>query len=117
MMPTPEASSFAASLIQEIGWAANAGRKTREMLALAFDRFAAQRGADVDAAAGSADDQGLYHGAPPQTGVDCPRAKSDMTPCVLRDGELAADDRGCCVGCGERIDKSAPQTGGGAAPY
>lgn len=47
--------------------------------------------------------------------IDCPRAKSDMTPCVLRDGELAADDRGCCVGCGERIDKSAPQTGGGDA--
>jgi hypothetical protein len=51
----------------------------------------------------------------PTPHIDCPRAKSDMTPCVLRDGELAADDRGCCVGCGERIDKSAPQTGGGDA--
>lgn len=33
--------------------------------------------------------------------VGCPRAKSDMTPCVARDGELAQADDGVCVGCGE----------------
>jgi hypothetical protein len=31
--------------------------------------------------------------------VGCPRAKTDMTPCVARDGHLAADDTGLCVGC------------------
>lgn len=39
---------------------------------------------------------------------DCPRAKSDMTPCYLRDGDLAvalatkgwgAGQREICVGC------------------
>ncbi len=30
----------------------------------------------------------------------CPRAHSDMTPCVIKDGALAADDGGVCVGCG-----------------
>lgn len=30
--------------------------------------------------------------------IGCPRAKSDMTPCVARDGRLATDD-GECVGC------------------
>lgn len=33
--------------------------------------------------------------------VGCPRAKTDMTPCVARDGSIAvADDDGVCVGCG-----------------
>ncbi len=33
--------------------------------------------------------------------VGCPRARSDMTPCVARDGILACgDDDGVCVGCG-----------------
>jgi hypothetical protein len=32
--------------------------------------------------------------------VGCPRARSDMTPCVARDGELACADDGRCVGCG-----------------
>jgi hypothetical protein len=32
--------------------------------------------------------------------VGCPRAKSDMTPCVARDGRTACDDSGECVGCG-----------------
>lgn len=32
--------------------------------------------------------------------VGCPRAKSDMTPCVARDGHLAVADNGVCVGCG-----------------
>jgi hypothetical protein len=33
--------------------------------------------------------------------VGCPRAKTDMTPCVARDGRLACADNGVCVGCGE----------------
>jgi len=33
--------------------------------------------------------------------VGCPRARSDMTPCVARDGALAAADEGDCVGCRE----------------
>ena len=33
--------------------------------------------------------------------VGCPRAKTDMTPCVARDGDLAQDIDGDCVGCGE----------------
>jgi hypothetical protein len=32
--------------------------------------------------------------------VGCPRAKSDMTPCIARDGHLAMYDDGQCVGCG-----------------
>lgn len=35
-----------------------------------------------------------------QTGVPCPRAKSDMTPCVEGDGELALADDKRCIGCG-----------------
>jgi hypothetical protein len=33
--------------------------------------------------------------------VGCPRAHTDMTPCVARDGKHAADDGGACVGCGK----------------
>jgi hypothetical protein len=33
--------------------------------------------------------------------VGCPRAKSDMTPCIARDGALALADELCCVGCGQ----------------
>lgn len=32
--------------------------------------------------------------------VGCPRAKSDMTPCVARDGHTAQADDGPRVGCG-----------------
>jgi hypothetical protein len=32
--------------------------------------------------------------------VGCPRAASDMTPCMARDGKLALADDGVCVGCG-----------------
>ena len=32
--------------------------------------------------------------------IDCPHAKSSMTPCVARDGQLACADDGFCVGCG-----------------
>jgi len=39
----------------------------------------------------------------------CPHAKSDMTPCVARDGRLAVyftQERGvpCCVGCERSLD-------------
>lgn len=40
------------------------------------------------------------YGTYPDGHVGCPRAKSDMTPCVARDGATAADDNGECVGCG-----------------
>jgi hypothetical protein len=33
------------------------------------------------------------------TTVSCPWAKSDMTPCVLCDGEVAYADHGHCAGC------------------
>ena len=32
--------------------------------------------------------------------IDCPRAKSWMTPCIARDGRTALADDGMCVGCG-----------------
>ena len=32
--------------------------------------------------------------------ISCPRAKSDMTPCVVRDGRVACANDGFCVGCG-----------------
>jgi hypothetical protein len=32
--------------------------------------------------------------------VGCPRAKSDMTPCIARNGSLALADDGMCVSCG-----------------
>ena len=43
-----------------------------------------------------------------QTGLEshelvCPREKSDMTPCVARDGDIAMTDDGKCVGCGASI--------------
>ena len=34
--------------------------------------------------------------------IDCPRAKTWMTPCVARDGGLVVADDGRCVGCNER---------------
>jgi hypothetical protein len=40
---------------------------------------------------------GRYDDDPHQVG--CPRAKTDMTPCVARDGHAASDDNGACVGC------------------
>jgi hypothetical protein len=33
------------------------------------------------------------------TDIDCPRAKTWMTPCVARDGRTAVADDGMCVGC------------------
>jgi hypothetical protein len=36
----------------------------------------------------------------PLTDVNCPRAKTWMTPCVARDGSSAVADDGVCVGCG-----------------
>lgn len=32
--------------------------------------------------------------------VGCPRAKTDMTPCIARDGRFALADDQRCVGCG-----------------
>lgn len=32
--------------------------------------------------------------------IGCPRAKTDMTPCVARDGHVSTLDDGMCVGCG-----------------
>jgi hypothetical protein len=40
---------------------------------------------------------GRYNDDP--TYVGCPRAQTDMTPCVARDGHLACADDGNCVGC------------------
>lgn len=37
---------------------------------------------------------------------DCPRAKSFMTPCFLRDGDLALDDNNeYCIGCEKSKNK------------
>ena len=41
---------------------------------------------------------GRYDDDPDRVG--CPRAKTDMTPCAARDGNLAVADDGVCVGCG-----------------
>jgi hypothetical protein len=45
---------------------------------------------------------GRYNDDPSHVG--CPRAKSDMTPCIARDGAICIDDphtdRPACVGCG-----------------
>lgn len=43
---------------------------------------------------------GRYNDDPEHVG--CPRATSDMTPCVARDGGLAVADDGACVGCGAK---------------
>jgi hypothetical protein len=32
--------------------------------------------------------------------VGCPRAQSDMTPCIARDGAVCLADDDMCVGCG-----------------
>jgi len=40
---------------------------------------------------------GRYNDDPEHVG--CPRAKSDMTPCAARDGNVATLDDGDCVGC------------------
>lgn len=34
--------------------------------------------------------------------IDCPRARTWMTPCIARDGRTALDDSARCVGCGSR---------------
>jgi hypothetical protein len=39
--------------------------------------------------------------------IGCPWAKSDMTPCIARDGNIALTDPGpwapACVGCGHTV--------------
>lgn len=42
---------------------------------------------------------GRYNDEPGYVG--CPRAKSDMSPCAARDGQLACADSGVCVSCGQ----------------
>lgn len=37
--------------------------------------------------------------------LECPREKSDMTPCIARDGELACTENGICIGCNMEVDK------------
>lgn len=44
---------------------------------------------------------GLYDDDPDRVG--CPRAQTDMTPCVARDEYAVAND-GRCIGCGERAE-------------
>jgi len=36
---------------------------------------------------------------PHQDHIGCPRAKTDMTPCVARDGIAACGDNHRCIGC------------------
>lgn len=45
--------------------------------------------------------------------VGCPRAQTDMTPCIARDGDLAAaDGHGAeCVGCGEKASALLKELG------
>jgi hypothetical protein len=38
------------------------------------------------------------------TELQCPREKSDMTPCVARDGSTAVTNDGRCVGCSTPVD-------------
>lgn len=33
--------------------------------------------------------------------IHCPNAKSDMTPCIARDGRITITMDGVCVGCGK----------------
>lgn len=35
--------------------------------------------------------------------LQCPREKSDMTPCVARDGDCAMTNDEHCVGCGQSV--------------
>jgi hypothetical protein len=42
---------------------------------------------------------GRYDDSPGTVG--CPRAESDMSPCIARDGHLAVADTMRCVGCGQ----------------
>ena len=47
---------------------------------------------------------------------DCPRAKSGMTPCVLRDGEICVTEsyhgrHRICVGCGVPADPILAERG------
>jgi hypothetical protein len=43
---------------------------------------------------------GRYNDDPSHVG--CPRAKSDMTPCIARDGRVCIADDRTCVGCGAK---------------
>ncbi len=48
----------------------------------------------------------------------CNRKRSDMTPCVIEDGDCARADNGVCVGCGVMVGETmqaGPDAGGGRA--
>ena len=40
----------------------------------------------------------------PSNELQCPREKSDMTPCIARDGDSAMAEDFKCVGCGENVN-------------
>lgn len=44
------------------------------------------------------------------TVATCPRKRSDMTPCVVTDGENARADDGVCVGCGVSVPRASETT-------
>lgn len=46
--------------------------------------------------------------SPPPAPPACPFAKSDMTPCVQQDGDMARADDGVCVGCGRSAPAAEP---------
>jgi len=53
---------------------------------------------------------GRYNDDPEHVG--CPRATTDMTPCIARDGHSALDDDGQCVGCSSRPARLINEIGG-----
>lgn len=59
---------------------------------------------------------GRYNDDPQHVG--CPRAKSDMTPCIARDGHLAlaGEPPADCVGCWQEPGDLLRQLGGVWAP-
>lgn len=48
--------------------------------------------------------------------VDCPRARTWMTPCIARDGRTALADPPVCVGCGANPAKLLDELAGRYAP-
>jgi hypothetical protein len=41
----------------------------------------------------------------------CPRMRSDMTPCIRQDGDLAMSADGHCVGCGWPVARVEEEIG------
>lgn len=48
--------------------------------------------------------------------LECPRERSSMTPCVARDGDMAATENGHCVGCGAMVSDLLDAERAKAAP-